>query len=100
MLEEHQTLLDQYGGYSPGRVRIELIGPNQRPRRFIHAPHFQWTNVPGCASYRVVVWDSTGCALDVTTSEPGIDLGYWWDKIPVGTVRMVILGIDATNSLL
>lgn len=96
---EQQTLLDTYGGYAPGRARIEFAGPNQQGRRFIHPPRFEWAPVPDAVRYRVVLWSGPSVVLDATVSDTAIALAGAWHQIPHGRVRLCVVALDASGTL-
>src|SRR5688572_121682 len=95
-----RTLLDEYGGYRPGLARITLTGANQRPRRFIHPPTFEWEPVAGAATYRVAVWSGAVRVHDVTVSEPTATLEPAWIDIPDGLCRLTIYALAAGGELI
>src|SRR5437764_6871771 len=96
---DRDALLAAYGGYAPGKTRISFIGPHQQARRFIHAPSFAWSAVPRATQYRVVFWSGPAPVLDVTATDPAVTPEQAWERIPYGRVRMLVLALDSTGSL-
>ncbi len=105
------TLLDRFGGLPPGHsAAIALTGRNQRPRRFIHPPAFEWDPVPDAARYVVAGYADGGRTtgdqaqaaplFELEVTNPAVALDSAWAEVPCGRVRLAILALGAGEEVL
>lgn len=72
-------------------------------KKFIYAPAFDFDEVAGAANYRFTVvplGEETQASWSFTADSPKAALTLIWGEIPVGRVRLVVEGLDASGKAL
>ena len=72
-------------------------------KKFIYAPAFDFDEVAGAANYRFTVvplGEETQASWSFTADSPKAALTPVWGEIPVGQVRLVVEGLDASGKAL
>jgi hypothetical protein len=70
---------------------------NGNSTKFVYAPAFPFSEVPGADHYRFTVEDETGSKITFEAETPWASLTPIWDKLPQGKVHVQAEGCDSAG---
>lgn len=72
---------------------------NGQAVQFLHAPAFDFAEVPGAKSYRFTVRPSAGGALTFTADKPWAPLSPVWPRLAAGAAQLTVEALDAQGAV-